>query len=64
MLELTLPLAETAKPRRIAIGTTAPAGRGPRPRASRRKREGRHHFKPPGDGISPRAASFILEGIP
>ena len=26
MLELTLPLAETAKPRRIAIGTTAPAG--------------------------------------
>ena len=24
MLELTLPLAETAKPRRIAIGTTAP----------------------------------------
>ena len=25
MLELTLPLAETAKPRRIAIGTTAPA---------------------------------------
>lgn len=26
MLELTLPLAETAKPRRIAIGTAAPAG--------------------------------------
>ena len=26
MLELTLPLAETAKPRRIAIGTTPPAG--------------------------------------
>ncbi len=26
MLELTLPLAETARPRRIAIGTAAPAG--------------------------------------
>ena len=26
MLELALPLAETAKPRRIAIGTAAPAG--------------------------------------
>ena len=28
MLELTLPLSETAKPRRIAIGTAAPAGDG------------------------------------
>ena len=28
MLELTLPLSEAAKPRRIAIGTVAPAGDG------------------------------------
>ena len=28
MLELTLPLSETDKPRRIAIGTAAPAGDG------------------------------------
>ncbi len=28
MLELTLPLSEAAKPRRIAIGTAAPAGNG------------------------------------